>query len=103
MYRHVSCIMFSCYSSLFPQAANFGRYSSHWHVLSPHRTVDVADIASLLVKVLMPHFFQSASKFVDRNVEAYLRNNSYHDTFQRAVVSTSVRICGHMHIFMVYD
>ncbi|CAE7477052.1 PKHD1L1 [Symbiodinium sp. CCMP2456] len=43
------------------QAANFGRYSSHWHVLSPHRTVDVADIA-------------------------YLRNNSYHRTFQRAVV-----------------
>ena len=27
------------------KAANFGRYSSHWHVLSPHRTVDVADIA----------------------------------------------------------
>lgn len=43
------------------QAANFGRYSSHWHVLSPHRTVDVADVA-------------------------FLRNNSYHDTFQRAVV-----------------
>lgn len=59
MYRHVSCIMFSCYSSLFPQAANFGRYSSHWHVLSPHRTVDVADIASLLVKVFdAPTFFK---------------------------------------------
>ncbi|CAL1168986.1 unnamed protein product [Cladocopium goreaui] len=43
------------------QAANFGRYSSHWHVLSPHRTVDVVDLA-------------------------YLRNNSYHHTFQRAVV-----------------
>ncbi|CAE7752181.1 PKHD1L1 [Symbiodinium sp. CCMP2456] len=43
------------------QAANFGRYSSHWHVLSPHRTIDVADVA-------------------------YLRNNSYHHTFQRAVV-----------------
>ena len=27
------------------KAANFGRYSSHWHVMSPHRTVDVADIA----------------------------------------------------------
>lgn len=43
------------------QSANFGRYSSHWHNLSPGRTVDVAD-------------------------RAYLRNNSYHDTFQRAVV-----------------
>ena len=28
------------------QAANFARYSSHWHVLSPHRTVDVADVAA---------------------------------------------------------
>eukprot|EP00913_Durusdinium_trenchii_P028827 g27030.t2 len=46
------------------QAANFGRYSSHWHVLSPHRTVDVADVA-------------------------FLRNNSYHDTFQRAVVHST--------------
>ena len=30
---------------LVPQAANFGRYSSHWHHLSPHRTVDVVDVA----------------------------------------------------------
>jgi hypothetical protein len=43
------------------QAANFGRYSSHWHKLSPGRNVDVVD-------------------------KAYLRNNSYHDTFQRCVV-----------------
>jgi hypothetical protein len=43
------------------QAANFGRYSSHWHVLGGGRNVDVVD-------------------------NAYLRNNSYHDTFQRAVV-----------------
>jgi len=43
------------------QAANFGRYSSHWHVLAGGRNVDVID-------------------------KAYLRNNSYHDTFQRAVV-----------------
>ena len=28
------------------EAANFGRYSSHWHVLSPHRTNYVADIVS---------------------------------------------------------
>jgi hypothetical protein len=43
------------------QAANFGRYSSHWHNLAPGRNVDVID-------------------------KAYLRNNSYHDTFQRCVV-----------------
>ena len=105
---HVSCL-FSCAHHFFQkhsqyvcpcQAANFGRYSSHWHVLSPHRTVDVADLASLLVRFWCTHFFQAASKFIDRNVaEAYLRNNSYHDTFQRAVVAASVRcICGQMHI-----
>eukprot|EP00928_Gymnodinium_smaydae_P003778 TRINITY_DN11337_c0_g2_i2.p1 TRINITY_DN11337_c0_g2~~TRINITY_DN11337_c0_g2_i2.p1 ORF type:complete len:2654 (+),score=461.77 TRINITY_DN11337_c0_g2_i2:695-7963(+) len=43
------------------QAANFGRYSSHWHNLAPGRNVDVVG-------------------------KAYLRNNSYHDTFQRCVV-----------------
>eukprot|EP00930_Biecheleria_cincta_P023408 TRINITY_DN1691_c0_g3_i1.p1 TRINITY_DN1691_c0_g3~~TRINITY_DN1691_c0_g3_i1.p1 ORF type:complete len:2461 (+),score=365.35 TRINITY_DN1691_c0_g3_i1:773-7384(+) len=43
------------------QSANFGRYTSHWHHLSPHRTIDVADVA-------------------------YIRNNTMHDTFQRATV-----------------
>ncbi|CAE8664718.1 unnamed protein product, partial [Polarella glacialis] len=50
------------------QAANLGRYSSHWHHMSPGRTIDVAD-------------------------KAYLRNNSYHDTFQRAVVCHSTDYC----------
>ncbi|CAK0862036.1 unnamed protein product [Prorocentrum cordatum] len=54
------------------QAANLGRYSSHWHVLSSGRNVDVMDIA-------------------------YLRNNSYHDTFQRAVVVHSTDYATVMH------
>jgi hypothetical protein len=47
------------------QAANLGRYSSHWHNLSPGRNVDVLPVG----------------------IKAYNRNNSFHHTFQRAATT----------------